>query len=59
LIRIEKVRFLIRFEIARASQPDFVFVRCVQTMVGVQLPGGRPQRIPEAWRAAYPQLCVG
>jgi YbgC/YbaW family acyl-CoA thioester hydrolase len=59
LIRIEKVRFLIRFEIVRASQPDFVFVRCVQTMVGVQLPGGRPQRIPEAWRAAYPQLCVG
>jgi len=28
-------------------------------MVGVQLPGGRPQRIPGAWRAAYPQLFHG
>ena len=56
LLRLEKVRFFIRFEIASAVQPDLVFVRCIQTMVTVQLPGGRPQRVPEAWRAAYPQL---
>jgi YbgC/YbaW family acyl-CoA thioester hydrolase len=56
LIRMEKVRFLIRFEIAPAAQPDVVFVRCIQTMVTVQLPGGRPQRVPAAWREAYPQL---
>src|SRR5471032_471264 len=55
LIRMEKVRFLIRFEIASATQPDLIFVRCVQTMVTVQLPGGRPQRVPAAWTAAYPQ----
>ena len=59
LVRMEKVRFLIRFEIVRASQPDFVFVRCIQTMVPVQLPGGRPQRVPEAWRATYPNLIAG
>ena len=56
LLRLEKIRFFIRFEIASAVQPDLVFVRCIQTMVTVQLPGGRPQRVPEAWRAAYPQL---
>ena len=56
LIRMEKVRFLIRFEIAPEAQPGLVFVRCIQTMVTVQLPGGRPQRVPSAWRDAYPQL---
>lgn len=53
---MEKVRFLIRFEIASASQPGLIFVRCVQTMVTVQLPGGRPQRVPPAWTDAYPGL---
>ena len=56
LIRMEKIRFFIRFEIATATQPDLLFVRCIQTMVTVQLPGGRPQRVPTAWREAYPQL---
>ena len=56
LARFEKVRFHIRFEIASARQPEIVFVRCTQTMVTVQLPGGRPQRIPAPWLAAYPQL---
>jgi acyl-CoA thioester hydrolase len=56
LIRMEKIRFLIRFGIASSAQPDLLFVRCIQTMVTVQLPGGRPQRVPTAWREAYPQL---
>jgi acyl-CoA thioester hydrolase len=56
LIRMEKIRFFIRFEIASSAQPDLLFVRCIQTMVTVQLPGGRPQRVPTAWREAYPQL---
>jgi YbgC/YbaW family acyl-CoA thioester hydrolase len=56
LIRMEKVRFLIRFEIASTDKPDLLFVRCLQTMVTVQLPGGRPQRVPKAWTDAYPQL---
>ena len=59
LVRMEKVRFFIRFEIASAAQTDLVFVRCVQTMVTVQLPGGRPQRVPQSWRDAYPGLLVG
>ncbi len=56
LVRMEKVRFLIKFEIAAADKPDLIFVRCVQTMVTVQLPAGRPQRVPQAWREAYPKL---
>ena len=56
LVRMEKVRFLIRFEITSVAQPDLIFVRCLQTMVTVQLPGGRPQRVPSAWRDAYPRL---
>jgi YbgC/YbaW family acyl-CoA thioester hydrolase len=56
LIRLEKVRSFMRFEIISADKPDLIFTRCVQTMVPVQLPGGRPQRVPQAWRDRYPQL---
>jgi acyl-CoA thioester hydrolase len=56
LIRLEKVRSFMRFEIISADKPDLTFIRCVQTMVTVQLPGGRPQRLPKAWTEAYPHL---
>jgi YbgC/YbaW family acyl-CoA thioester hydrolase len=59
LIRLEKVRSFMRFEIVSANQPALVFIRCVQTMVTVQLPRGRPQRVPAAWSAAYPHLNSG
>jgi acyl-CoA thioester hydrolase len=56
LAALEKVRMFMRFEIRSATAPETLFVRCTQTMVTVQLPAGRPQRIPEAWREAYPHL---
>ena len=56
LATLEKVRMFMRFEIVSAHDPKTIFVRCVQTMVTVQLPGGRPQRVPAAWREAFPQL---
>jgi len=56
LTSLEKVRMFMSFEIVSAQQPEIVFIRCVQTMVTVQLPGGRPQRVPAAWREAYPHL---
>jgi YbgC/YbaW family acyl-CoA thioester hydrolase len=56
LTRLEKVRMFMTFTIALAGQPETIFIRCVQTMVTVQLPGGRPQRVPKAWMEAYPQL---
>jgi acyl-CoA thioester hydrolase len=59
VIRIEKIRSFFQFEITSAAQPELTFVRCVQTMVPVQLPGGRPQRNPAAWREAYPHLAEG
>lgn len=59
LVGFEKVRMYMRFEIRSAKDPSILFARCTQTMVTVQLPGGRPQRIPEAWREAYPQLAQG
>jgi YbgC/YbaW family acyl-CoA thioester hydrolase len=56
LVRLEKIRSFMRFEITSAKQSELVYIRCLQTMVTVQLPGGRPQRVPQAWRDAYPQL---
>jgi acyl-CoA thioester hydrolase len=56
LVGLEKIRMYMRFEIRSAKTPDLLFARCTQTMVTVQLPGGRPQRIPESWREAYPHL---
>ena len=56
LSKLEKVRFLISFIITPVARPEITFIRCVQTMVTVQLPEGRPQRVPSVWREAYPQL---
>jgi len=56
LSSLEKVRFFISFKISSEKRPDLVFIRCVQTMVTVQLPEGRPKRVPLAWSEAYPQL---
>jgi acyl-CoA thioester hydrolase len=56
VMRLEKIRSFFKFEITSAKQPEITFIRCVQTMVTVQLPGGRPQRLPSAWREAYPHL---
>jgi YbgC/YbaW family acyl-CoA thioester hydrolase len=56
LTRMEKIRFFLRFEIASATRSDLIFVQCLQTMVTVQLPGGRPRRVPPAWSKAYPHL---
>jgi YbgC/YbaW family acyl-CoA thioester hydrolase len=54
----EKVRMYMRFDIRSARDPQTLFARCTQTMVTVQLPGGRSQRVPEAWREAYPKLAL-
>ncbi len=58
LARLEKVRMFMHFEIVSANDPTKIFIRCVQTMVAVQLPGLRPQRVPASWRQAYPHLAT-
>ena len=52
LARLEKVRFHIEFEITRPTDSATI-ARCHQTMVTVQLPGGRPQPVPAVWSAVY------
>jgi YbgC/YbaW family acyl-CoA thioester hydrolase len=59
VVRIEKIRSYFQFEITSAKDAALIFIRCTQTMVPVQLPGGRPQRVPTAWREAYPHLVAG
>ncbi len=56
LVRLEKIRSFMRFEITSAKQPALLFVRCVQTMDTVQLPGGRPWRVPASWSKTYPHF---
>lgn len=52
LARLEKVRFHLEFEMTRPADGALI-ARCAQTMVTVQLPAGRPQPVPAAWREAY------
>lgn len=55
LIGMGKVRFFLEFTLRRQAD-QVVMAICKQTMVPVQLPSGRPQRVPEAWLAAYAAL---
>jgi len=58
LTKLEKVRFHLEFDLLRdADGAKLAF--CRQTMVTVQLPGGRPQAVPQAWVEAFPQLVGG
>jgi 4-hydroxybenzoyl-CoA thioesterase/acyl-CoA thioester hydrolase len=53
LDRLERVRFWVAFEIRRAGE-DTVLITCRQTLALVQMPEGRPLRLPEAWAEKYP-----
>jgi len=57
LAGMEKVKFYIESTITRESD-GMLIARCRQTMVTVQLPGGRPQRVPQAWKEAFPELSL-
>jgi YbgC/YbaW family acyl-CoA thioester hydrolase len=52
LAGMEKIRFKLEFVMKRKSD-GVEIARCLQTMVTVQLPQGRPQPVPEAWVKAY------
>ncbi len=51
-VGMEKIRFFLEFVMKRKSDRVDIAL-CRQTMVTVQLPGGRPQPVPEEWRKAY------
>lgn len=55
LERIERVRFWVAFEIRRAGE-DLVLITCRQSLALVQMPQGRPLRLPGDWPEKYAHL---
>ncbi|MFC4992258.1 acyl-CoA thioesterase [Rubritalea tangerina] len=49
---IEKVKFWVSFEIY-AEGVDRCLVTCRQALAMVQMPAGRPQRLPKEWRDTW------
>lgn len=58
LEQLERARFWCGFEIVRPSDGARL-ITSRQLLALVQLPGGRPMRLPEAWRRAWPALVRG
>ncbi len=56
LCGFERVRFRASFTICSQADPSLIYVRCVQTLAILELPSGKPRRIPDAWRTHYPHL---
>ncbi len=52
---LERVRFWCRFRVVNA-QDDTLLTTCRQSLALVQMPEGRPQRLPREWFTQYPEL---
>lgn len=52
--RFEKVRMHCHFELRRIGEEESLLAECRQVVVMVQMPEGRPRRIPDGWRDAIP-----
>ena len=55
LTKLEKIRFHLAFDVLRDAD-GVKLAQCRQIMVSVNLANGRPQAVPSAWTAAYPEL---
>ncbi len=55
LDKLERSRFWVAFEMRRKTD-DALLITCRQMLAVVQMPEGRPQRVPKVWREKYPQL---
>jgi len=55
---IERARFWCAFEMRRKDE-DTVLITCRQSLALVQMPQGRPMRLPADWKEKWPQLMVG
>ena len=55
LERVERVRFWCAFEIRRAGE-ETVLISCRQSLALVQMPQGKPVRLPEDWAEKYSHL---
>lgn len=54
---VERVRFWCAFEMTRASD-GLLLVNCRQALAMVQMPQGKPMRLPEDWFTKYPHLVL-
>jgi YbgC/YbaW family acyl-CoA thioester hydrolase len=52
---VERVRFWCSFEIYRAED-EALLITCRQSLALVQMPQGRPQRLPADWAVRYAHL---
>ena len=56
LERVERIRFWCAFCITRKGDSGTVLIRCRQMLALVQMPNGRPIRLPEQWQTRYGHL---
>lgn len=52
---VERVRFWCAFEVRRAED-QALLITCRQSLALVQMPEGRPARLPEDWQVKYAHL---
>lgn len=52
---VERVRFWCAFELRRAED-NALLITCRQSLALVQMPEGRPVRLPEDWKEKYAHL---
>lgn len=55
LERLERVRFWVAFQVRRAADPTLL-ITCRQSLALVQMPQGRPLRLPADWPEKYPSI---
>ncbi len=58
LERVERIRFWVGFTITRPAD-DAVLIHCRQTLAMIQMPEGRPLRLPPEWSQRYAHLVGG
>ena len=56
LERVEKIRFWCGFTIRRQGDDATVLIRCRQMLALVQMPDGKPIRLPEEWQTRFGHL---
>ena len=56
LVGLQGSRFWVEFEVRRGEKE--LLITCRQALALVQMPAGRPQRLPELWRQQWPDLIM-
>jgi YbgC/YbaW family acyl-CoA thioester hydrolase len=54
---VERVRFWCAFEMLRAAD-ELLLITCRQSLAMVQMPEGKPRRLPEDWFTRYEHLVL-